>query len=377
MLVYNGRKAHLHYQARRDGTTMWVQLPADASADRVLVVRQYRHLGGLIVANGSLVPETARRTKASDAALKAIGVHILRSKEVPAPTKLQAVQSFVWSRLLYNVHTWTRLAGRQLRALESAFMRAIRRATGTGWGSTTRLPPSDAVLQAIRHPSLECMVRQRRLLLLGRLLRDGPPSLRALLATQPRGLPQPWVTLLIDDLRVFKLHVPAVAALPDPAAQVGPWLALARDWPGPWKLLVCRLITYDSSQGSPTPTPAGERLHSCTECFAQGLTANFCSLKALRQHCRVKHGYRCLAKDFVEQDGVCPACRRRFASRLRAVAHITDHRRGKACLASIVAGNHPRLSSARIAALDELDRAARRAARAEGHTNPLVPGSTR
>ena len=80
---------------------------------------------------------------------------------------------------------------------------------------------------------------------------------------------------------------------------------------------------------------------------------------------------------FLPADGSCPHCGRRYADRLRAAAHVNDRRRGAACKAAILEGRYPRLSDETLAELKVSEAAARKEARAKGHTQPLVEGSNR
>ena len=69
--------------------------------------------------------------------------------------------------------------------------------------------------------------------------------------------------------------------------------------------------------------------------------------------------------------------RKTFAFRLRAIAHLCDAGRGIECAEMILSGAVSALDEELFRRLDEEDSQSRRAARAVGHTQPLVAGSNR
>ena len=92
---------------------------------------------------------------------------------------------------------------------------------------------------------------------------------------------------------------------------------------------------------------------------------------------RIAHGASFVVLQALPADGSCPHCEVSYASRLRAAAHVNDRRRGAACKAALLSGRYPRLSDEALAALRLEEAAARKEARATGHSQPLVAGSNR
>ena len=382
MLVYVGRNAKHFYDNRLLDGKVSVELPPGAGAQHITVVKSYKHLGGVVSVNGTVAKEAARRSKQGGGALKAMIPKLLRSKEVPAPTKLSCIKAYSQSRLLYNAHTWTQLPASAVRTLESVYMRGLRSAMGMKWGQVGKPPPNQVVLQAAGAPSVECILRRRRLMLFARALWYGPSALVALMLCRPRDVDLPWMRLLRNDLTVLRAMDHALSSLPDPAAELTleSWVSLIRTWPSQWKAYVARHFSTDSTvapSGQGDVVDCAENRYQCNDCATSGRNAFFRTQKALDQHARKLHDRLCAVKDYIDADGRCPACEKTFASRLRCVAHLTDRRRGEKCKTTILSGAFLRLPSDRLEKLDAADSAARKAARVEGHTQPLVPGSRR
>ena len=211
----------------------------------------------------------------------------------------------------------------------------------------------------------------------------------ALLTCRLRGERPPWIRLVLDDLAMLHRCVPQCAGMPDPRVQPDAWLRLARDFPAEWAGLIGRIVNPTSSVGPQaqrqTSAAAGGRqqppvasaAYSCSDCNGEGVQRRFRTAKALAQHARIAHGASCVVLQFLPADGSCPHCERSYASRLRAAAHVNDRRRGAACKAALLPGRYPRLSDEALAALRLEEAAARKEARATGHSQPLVAGSNR
>ena len=112
------------------------------------------------------------------------------------------------------------------------------------------------------------------------------------------------------------------------------------------------------------------RPFNCDICEHAGVrpVPTFATEKALNSHKRISHQSRCTARLYVDSSAVCPICRVKFSTRLRAIAHLSDRRRVKCSsqLSSLVP-----LRPDVVAELDLKDAEARKAAQRSGHTQPL------
>eukprot|EP00973_Karenia_brevis_P004232 581606-Karenia_brevis.AAC.1 len=120
------------------------------------------------------------------------------------------------SKLLYNVHVWSKWEGVARASINSLYMRVWRRIAGQARFNGNAM--SDLkVRQLLNVPSIDCVVRRKRLAYLSRLARTSFHSLPALLQQRDRmGKPLPWVQLVLADLQVLWRSVPQLAELGDP-----------------------------------------------------------------------------------------------------------------------------------------------------------------
>eukprot|EP00973_Karenia_brevis_P038519 5314953-Karenia_brevis.AAC.1 len=84
-------------------------------------------------------------------------------------------------------------------------------------------------------PSIECRLQRKRLLYVGKLCREGPASLLALLqARVGRDKSQllPWVRQIVQDMRDLKtFHARKLDELPDPEEAPTQWFHIMTSYP--------------------------------------------------------------------------------------------------------------------------------------------------
>ena len=129
--------------------------------------------------------------------------------------KLLFLESLVLSTLLFNAHVRV-LDHRALAALNSVYMRSLRRIA-----DETRFSKHDNISDVhvrmkLGQPSIDCLLVRARLLYLSRMLRSKNSFLIAVLATRDSkgNLMMPWTLQAISDLHVLFDHsVQARAAM--------------------------------------------------------------------------------------------------------------------------------------------------------------------
>ena len=228
--------------------------------------------------------------------------------------------------------------------------------------------------------------------MLPQILRTGPSALRALLQTegQRTGNKIAWARCVQSDLELMHALLPGKTyELGSPNDYASRWHAVMRHHPSEWRALVDTIFfTSDAAQtGSPTdrptdltrpaarpeliqPSPLGFK---CADCGAA-----FKSNKAMLQHQRVKHGLRTEFAAFVGEKPQCPVCGKMFATRWRAIAHLSENRQRRVtapaalCRQAALDGLLPRLNPSLVESLLLDDRAARGVARKQGHSHAIV-----
>ena len=93
---------------------------------RINIVPQYKHLGSIITTSGSLVPEARQRVRSAMNAFAPLA-KTLSSKSVSLQRRIMLGWSLVASRLFYNVHVWSRFAGKARTTINVMYMRIWRK----------------------------------------------------------------------------------------------------------------------------------------------------------------------------------------------------------------------------------------------------------
>ena len=239
---------------------------------------------------------------------------------------------------------------------------------------------SSEVQLAAGRRSVALRLREARLRYFGRLLRHGPPQLRALLdlalLEDASGASRPWLHALVQDLDGMR-RTAGCSTLPPPAQHLAAWCARARE-PG-WSAAVRAAVAewhYEERQELAgaiwrsslalaaaafglAPPPAaleGEQLgYLCYDC---GEVLK--SVRAWRRHHR-RHEERVPPWHW-EVGTACPACLWEFHSRARLCCHLVG---APACFA-LVRARGRRLGEEERGAVFREDREAAAALRRRG-----------
>ena len=213
---------------------------------------EYKHLGSIIAADGGLVPDANHRASLALNAFGPIAMKVFGSKSVCVSLKLNFFDSLVLSRLLYNTQLWVVTSPSShsaVRRLNKVYMQVARRIADCARYGQERCITDLDVRKRLDIVSIECKMRQMRLLYLGRLVRFGPEPLLALLAL--RGDDEdhrmmPWTSQIIEDLYILhKYHRWSLSELPCPRVRASAWYALMKDFPESWKELVSKYLYSD------------------------------------------------------------------------------------------------------------------------------------
>lgn len=344
-----------------------LRIPLDDGATAMHVVDGYQHLGGVISASGSMVPEARQRASSAMSAYSPIASKVFSSVVIGTTMKFHLLHSLVLSRLLYNVAIWT-MSSAALKQINGPYMRALRRIAGDMKAGHAPAFSDLAVRQRLQAPSIDCLVLRKRFRYYHRVVTHQPSTVWALMQARPRGRPLPYVAQVIVDLDLLRRLAPELDAVPGCTEAPGAWMSRMRehDWPA----IVQRVFFCESSldkkavQGCHAPPGVQFRCDSCD--------ASFPTNKALLQHKRIAHKQTAPIKAFIDDSGVCPACKTDFLERHRVMRHVSDSRR-PACRTQIMS-TLPVQSPELVAAWEARDNERVRLARRAGSTHILAAG---
>ena len=380
-LVYRGRR-QAHYKELLENDDFKLAVPGHPGK-AVSVVTEYIHLGTCMDCDCNPNADVNRRVSSAMCSYVPIA-SVLARTATPVKTRLSLASSLVFTRLLFNVHTWNCITDWAWTKLCGVYHRVLRRISGAVRSASNHFTDAD-VRYKLNVPSLQHIVRRNRLIYLASLLRSPATHLKALVTvTQPDGGYQPWTQLVRSDLLSLWTHFQyKLQDLGHPLVFPHKWQNFMMEYPSAWKDIVnswqdTSLLEHQLGSGRKRRRKEKEGGDIAYKYVCPSCPAAFYSAQGLSMHRRMAHNFQTQPKFYADADGICPACRKKFPTRLRLIAHLTDGRvrYGRIPCRSKLQRLTP-LSSTRVAELDLLDAACRAQARKAGRSQPVVGGRKR
>ena len=337
---------------------------------RITVSFQYKHMGGIVDATGSMRYELKARADCAAAAGRPLRRRVIENSALTRDARVMLVgRALVASRLHTNAQAWMPLDADSRSRHQIAMLAMYRRVTGFTGDAEKHFSDAAALAEGLFAEPQEA-ITVARLRFLTRLLARAPDALFALLRSGRPG-PGSWVGALDGDfcwLRQFGRDSPCPADEPavraEQAAAVAvaapkQWLALVRQAAASAQrrrrnhqeaangLRACAAALgggLPSSDGTaqplgdaaaPAPRPAAPALPMlpCPECGHL-----FEGLRALGPHRYRVHSMRRFVRDYVD-GAVCGACFMEFHSRRRFIHRLKFS--GTQCLQLLAATRDP------------------------------------
>ena len=155
-------------------------------------------------------------------------MRVLGSRSLSYNKRMHQNWYFVISRLTFIVHVWSTFTGQPRKILNRTYMRTWRRIAGDPRHSRTTWTDCQVRIR-LNVPSLDCLIRKRRLVYLARLAGAKFDALHAALQCRDKSNnPLPWIRLITADIAVLRSRVPAMHKYPDPADNYSRALRLTR-----------------------------------------------------------------------------------------------------------------------------------------------------
>ena len=376
MIKYRGRNATRKLDARRTPEGKCIRIN---DTDRLFLVDEYKHLGGIITSDGIIMPEVNQRASSAMSCYGPLATRVFGSTAVSLTLKKHFLQSLVMSKLLYNTQTLT-MTTTGLQKLNVPYMRVLRRIVGEPRYNEHCANSDLGVRRTLGMPSIDYVVLHRRLTYYCRIAKHRPTMLWALLQAHVDTRPLPYVVQVHDLSRFYDLSCDLRARLlpwqDDPTS----WMEFLIQCPEDWKTMGSE-CAFTNSCLDPVDPDEGQCSSAdvahfvCAMCPSRPRPA-FATEKALACHMRTKHGIRSPVKQYIDGSGICVVCHTDFQTRIRVISHLSDIRRPK-CRNILLSGTFEPLLIDVQHALEELDRTTRREALQAGHTHPIACGSAR
>eukprot|EP00929_Paragymnodinium_shiwhaense_P092942 TRINITY_DN52996_c0_g1_i6.p1 TRINITY_DN52996_c0_g1~~TRINITY_DN52996_c0_g1_i6.p1 ORF type:complete len:519 (-),score=95.64 TRINITY_DN52996_c0_g1_i6:224-1780(-) len=321
------------------------------------VVSSYAHLGSTCAdnLNGKFVMDFKRRLQTKRKEYS----NVLRHKGYTQDVKKKVV-NIVMSAALYSAQAVTRPFSKgQMKQMESCYHALIREATGTKYNPHDPEPISDHDMRIIYgYPSLDTVLRLRRLAFLPALLKRAPSSLKGLMQDSHRrqGI---WSKLLKADMEWLGEHRGEEG--PGSRLQIQDLEAVEKfimEREEEWRRMLNK-VYQDDIEGlvylglEVQDQPGDAEVLTCSICGQEAKNA-----RALALHKKKKHGRRTMAQ--LHADGKqCSWCQTLYSAREGLLRHLRGgySRKGVAsCLAQLQLWGAEQLDEDELARQLETDR---------------------
>ena len=303
MLALRGKKATAEREKLRGPDGLWLDIDDDERQVhcKVHIVSEYKHLGTWVSLRLTCARDAKHKEDQAMASYSPLAVKVFGNKRIRIWLKMALMRSLVLSRACFNLHIsvpgpWI------LKRLNRVHMRVLRRISrcinGVETDGVGRLHQTNrAVRQMLGEPSIDCIAARARLKYWRRVMKSGPPMLRALVWN--KGRPTKWALQVRKDLEALACQVPGQPTLEELSRTA------INSTDVQWDSVV-RELFWDTSCVDPerhVDTITSSSI-TCVECIGtSGEMRQFMSVKALLCHQRMKHGYRNPMRFFADGDG--------------------------------------------------------------------------
>ena len=167
------------------------------------IVEQYEHLGCWQSRTGLMTPEFRVRSSKSLNKFYNELAPVLGSRWIDSSKKPGLISTLMTTKLLSNGQTWRPAPDNQIKILEVAMSKMIRRAERkyrAESGSTAAIPDLQLYVPFTSYLPIKTISRKKRLQYLVRFLNSAPVSLRAAVQLEAQATQPGWCGLVRDDL---------------------------------------------------------------------------------------------------------------------------------------------------------------------------------
>ena len=215
------------------------------------IVDRYKHLGGVVTAGSTMLPEVLARSDSSTTAFLPLANKVFSARWLPSQTRTSLAKSLIYSRLLHNACTWPSLPTSAAAKVHATYMKPLRRITGdVRHAGATSSKPDREVIKQLCMPSAACAVMAARFRYAARVAKAGPPVLRSLV-TDSLIHEGTWAATVLEHIQTMHSSSARTAELPPPQLDLQPWLSLMKSYPRQWQTMVADLALKVSDLSMP------------------------------------------------------------------------------------------------------------------------------
>ncbi|CAE7946520.1 hypothetical protein AK812_SmicGene33425 [Symbiodinium microadriaticum] len=216
------------------GAGRLVVLPESRGGLRLDLVTVYKHLGSMVMHDGSLLPEIRHRLAASRSAMKEGKQRLFACRAIPLARRVAIFRSHVLAALVPGLGTLPLFNGREWQTFSGGVMSLYRQLLCLRHEGGFRCTEAQ-MLSKVGLPSPESLLQSERLRFLSQLVRHGPDAAWALL-----GQYSGFQDALRSAARWLQGAIGTTCTLGDIESDWESWAHCMRETPGRWKAFLKR-----------------------------------------------------------------------------------------------------------------------------------------
>ena len=125
-VVFRGKGASTEKRKLFATSNAKIKLPDNAGADNLRIVQHYKHQGSTIGSDGSCAADVPIRVHSAMASYAPLAIKVFGAIGMSRNVRLRLANALVFSRLLYNVQTWSSITPSMYKKLNHVYMRVMR-----------------------------------------------------------------------------------------------------------------------------------------------------------------------------------------------------------------------------------------------------------
>ena len=318
----------------------------------IKTVREYKHMGSILNAEGNCSREIAERNRKSKSS-QAMARNFLKSRSAGRRPKVLYTRAVLQSQLFHHSYLWTNINKASMQALVSTYNVQLREACDMINNASKHISDID-FLKQYGFEDVSTHLRCARLRYGRRVVIHAPQQLKELLLIGLHVLSKSWMHQFYDDLEWLQTF--AHLHMGNPRTEYLQWWSFIRSdhYIDAVKSATARFMStlvYEKCQPS------------CSDFTCEYCPRRFHNLAAVRSHQYKVHNMKNKLRFYIE-DGNCPVCLKMFHSRVRALHHIKE--RSKRCGEFLMCNFQP-LEEDLVNMLDKRDAEEQMQLRKQGH----------
>ena len=241
MLCFHGagsRKLKVrHYGPQANGSFTVV---CERRTVEITLVKEYRHLGGVLHHTGDQFREVAQRLAIGHGAFNQHRRLLYHNVGIDVQKRQEIFNTLVLTKILYGADSWIAGDLRTMKKFEAAVMKLYRRLQKL---KPEDHMPADAILSNMTLPTPATLLRRTRLRYLAVLFRCEVPDVWHLFCEDRQ-----WVHVIEDDMMWMWQQLRHASSLGEPSHHAHQWFDLIKHHPSYWKRLINRACLHEALQ---------------------------------------------------------------------------------------------------------------------------------